>query len=330
MPMTLDDVAERAGVSRALVSRALNGGSRVSAGTRERILQAAQDLGYRPNLNARRLASRRTGTIGVLLADLHNPLFAELLDGFDEGLGDDREQVLLASGFREPQRERAAVDSFLAVQVDAIVLLGSQLPSSEIEELSRQTPTVAVGRPVRGVDSVVIDDAAGVRLVLEHLISLGHQRIAHIDGGHGARAASRRRAYTELMRSHGLTAHVQIHRGDYTEEAGEAGFQHIWYEAAPTAIFAANDLSALGVLSGARSKGVDVPAELSVVGFDDTTLARYGCVSLTTVGHPRTLMGALAAELVRSRLADPSKKPHGEVLIPSLVVRSTTAEPDRR
>lgn len=325
MPVTLEDVAAHAGVSRALVSLALRDSPRVAKQSRERALAAAAELGYRPNLNARRLASARTDTFGVLISDLHNPLFAEILDGLAEGMNGVPEELLLASGFRDPKKEAAAMESFLAHRVDAIVLVGVQVPSSEIQALAGAVPTVVVGRRIRGVDSVVIDDRLGARLVTEHLITLGHRRIAHVDGGKGAGSADRRRAYMDTMRASGLGQYIQTCTGQYTEEAGRAGFERLWRQPRPTAIFAASDLSALGVLSGARSAGVDVPAELSVAGFDNTTLARSGFVSLTTIDYPHTQLGEIVATLLNARLSDAAAKPSLTVLTPTLVPRATTS-----
>jgi len=325
VPVTLEDVAARAGVSRSLVSLALRGSPRVAKESRERVLAAAAELGYRPNLNARRLASTHTGTFGVLISDLHNPLFAEILDGLVAGMKGVPEEMLLASGFRDPERERAALESFLAHRVDAIVVVGVEIPASEIATVARSVPTVAVGRRVRGVDSVVIDDRLGASLVTEHLITLGHRRIAHVDGGKGNGAAARRRAYADTMRAHGLVEHIQICPGEYSEEAGRHAFERLWREPRPTAIFAANDQSALGVLSGARSAGVQVPNEVSVAGFDNITFARSDLVSLTTVDYPHTQLGEIVANLVKARLADNEAKPSVIVLTPTLLPRSTTA-----
>jgi DNA-binding LacI/PurR family transcriptional regulator len=329
VPVTLDDVAARVGVSRALVSMALRGSSRVAAHTRERVIAAAEELGYRPNLNARRLASARTDTVGVLIYDLHNPLFAEILDGLAAAMGGHPEQLILASGFRDPARETAAVESFLAHRVDAIVLIGTQMPSAEIHAYARSAPTVVVGRHIRGVDSVITDNATGARLVTEHLISLGHRNVAHIDGGTGLGAIARRRAYADTMRAHGLQQHIQICSGEYTEEAGRVGFERLWIRSRPTAIFAANDLCALGVLSGARAAGVAVPAELSVAGFDNTALVRSGFISLTTVDWPPVQAGEIAGELLQARLARElareTAKPRVITLTPKLVLRATTA-----
>ena len=164
MAVTMDDVAARAGVSRAAVSFALRNSPKVSAAQRAHIAQVAAELGYRPNINASRLASSRTGTIGVVFSDLHNVLYADTLDGFAGGLAGSSEQMLLASGFHDPTRERAAVESFLSHRVDGIALLGSQLTVAEIQELAREVPTVVAGRRVDAVYWVTVDDSAGAAL----------------------------------------------------------------------------------------------------------------------------------------------------------------------
>jgi DNA-binding LacI/PurR family transcriptional regulator len=304
---------------------ALRGSSRVAARSRERVFAAAEELGYRPNLNARRLASARTDTVGVLIYDLHNPLFAEILDGLAAAMGGRLEQLILASGFRDPAREAVAVESFLAHRVDAIVLIGTQMPSSQIHTYAQSAPTVVVGRRIRGVDSVVTDNAMGARLVTEHLISLGHRNVAHVDGGTGLGAAARRRVYIDTMRAHGLQQYINICPGEYTEEAGRSGFERLWSQSRPTAIFAANDMCAIGVLSGARAADVAIPADLSVAGFDNTALARSGFVSLTTVDWPPAQAGEIAGELLQTRLATDTAKPRVITLTPKLVARTTTS-----
>ena len=205
MAVTMDEVAARAGVSRAAVSFALRNSPKVSAAQRAHIERIAAELGYRRNINASRLASGSTGTIGLVFSDLHNVLYAEVLDGIADGLADGSEQLLLASGFHDPARERAAVEAFLSHRVDGMALLGSQLPGEEIQQLAREAPTVVAGRRVHGVDWVTVDDTAGAALATEHLIALGHRRIGHIDGGSGAGAALRREQFTATMRRHRLS-----------------------------------------------------------------------------------------------------------------------------
>lgn len=331
--VTLEDVAARAGVSRSLVSLALKGSTRVSATTRERILIAADELGYRPNLNARRLASHRSNTLGVMLADLHNSVYAEILDGFDANERRDPHphQLLLAAGFRDPERERTGLESLIAQQVDGILLMGPLSTSSFIQEISQQVPLVVIGRKVTSVDSVLVDDALGLRLAVEHLVSLGHRKIAHIDGGQGAGSATRRQAFQRAMREHGLESVMELVRGDYSEGGGRrAALQLLKGADPPTGIVAANDLSAIGVLAAARTAGLTVPEDLSVVGYDNTALAHNGYVDMTTVDYPRAEIGSIAWDLMAARIAPRSTRSGRTVTVdPALVVRSTTAPPTR-
>jgi len=329
--VTMDDVAARAGVSRAAVSFALRNSPKVSAAQRAHIAQVAAELGYRPNVNASRLASSSTGTIGVVFSDLHNLLYADALDGFAGALADSAEQMLLASGFHDPTRERAAVESFLSHRVDGIALLGSQLPVADIQQLAREVPTVVAGRRVDAVDWVAVDDTAGATLATEHLISLGHRRIAHIDGGGGAGAALRREQFLTTMRSHRLTRQATVADGDYTESGGRSAARQLLTAAhPPTAIFAANDLSALGVLAVTRSLRLSVPGDISVVGFDNTTIAQLDFVGLSTIDYARQEMGQRTLELLNSRIADPTQPARTMILTPTLITRTTTGPAQTR
>jgi DNA-binding LacI/PurR family transcriptional regulator len=324
--VTMDDVAARAGVSRAAVSLALRNSPKVSAARREQILQVAAELGYRPNINASRLARARTGTIGVVFSDLHNALYAEMLDGLAGALGDGPEQLLLASGFHDPDRERAAVEGFLSHRVDGLALLGSQLPTWEIQQLASEIPTVIAGRRVDGVDWVTVDDAAGAALATEHLITLGHRRIAHIDGGTGAGAVLRREQFQTTMRKHHLARQAIIANGDYTERTGHAAaLKLMTARRPPSAIFAANDSSALGVLAAARSGGLVVPTSISVIGFDNTTIAQSEFIGLSTIDYPRQEMGEQVLTLLKDRITDPSRPSSKVTLAPELIPRMTTA-----
>jgi len=267
----------------------------------------------------------------VVFSDLHNALYAEMLDGLAGALQDGSEQLLLASGFHDPDRERAAVEAFLSHRVDGLALLGSQLPAEEIQRLARETPTVIAGRPVDGVDWVTVDDVAGAALATEHLIALGHRRIAHIDGGTGAGGALRREQFLAAMREHGLGRHAVVVSGDYTERTGHsAALELLASRRPPSAIFAANDASALGVLSAARSRGIAVPGALAVIGFDNTTIAQSEFVGLSTINYPRQEMGEKVLALLRDRIADPHRAPREVTLAPELVARSTTAVPVAR
>ncbi len=268
----------------------------------------AAELGYRPNSNASRLARARTGTIGVVFSDLHNALYAEMLDGLAAALQGAPEQLLLASGFHDPERERAAVEAFLSHRVDGLALLGSQLYDSDIRGLADETSTVVAGRRLDGVDCETVDDSAGAALATGHVIALGYRRIAHIDGGHVAGVEHAPAYFLSTMREHRLDQQAVVVPGDYTERTGHAAaVELLARQQPPSAIFAANDASALGVLSAARSRGLAVPQSLAVIGFDNTTMAQSEFVGLSTIDYARQDMGGRTLRLLKERMTDSAR-----------------------
>jgi DNA-binding LacI/PurR family transcriptional regulator len=329
---TLEDVAARAGVSRALASLGLKDSSRVAAATRARIRSAADDLGYLPNLAARNLASHRTGTIGVLLNDLHNPFFAEVFDGIAAAAEGLDLQWVLTTARDVRSNEQRSIDALLAHRVDGVILVSTRLPATAAAAVAKSGPTVVVGRSMRSVmvDCVLTDDAAGCRLVVDHLVGLGHERIAHIDGGPGAGATARRRGFEGAMKRAGLADRATIVSGDFTEAAGVQGAQRLFRgRSRPTAVFAANDLVALGVLDHLGSSGVSVPDHVSVMGYDNTAVSRLTTVSLTTVDQSSPLLGSTAVAVLMDRLGGRTQQ-RIELLEPTLMQRQTTAPPPER
>jgi DNA-binding LacI/PurR family transcriptional regulator len=322
---TMEDVAERAGVSRALVSLVMRGSPKVSARAREAVESAARDLDYRPNLMARNLASRRTMTFGLMLNDLHNPFFSEVTDGVHRAADHHGYATIIATGRRDPDLERLAVDRLLDHRVDALLLFGPRLDLDHLEQAAARTPVVVVGRPSssKHLDSVNNDEAEGARLAVDHLVSLGHTAIVHVDGGNGAGAEPRRAGFLRAMSHHGLTGLVVP--GDFTEQSGLAAADAILdAKERPTAAFTANDVTAIGLMSALQQRGLRVPHDLSVVGYDNTALAALGSISLTTIDQPRLAMGLLAVETAIERLTAGRTRSRHHVLAPSLVVRSTT------
>jgi DNA-binding LacI/PurR family transcriptional regulator len=323
----MEDVAARVGVSRALVSLVMRGAPNVSDRSRRAVLAAADELGYRPNVLARNLASRRTSTIGLLLNDLHNPFFAEIADGVLEIAHEADHEVLIAAGERRASRELAAVESLLRFRPEGIIVVGPRLPASDLASTGRSVPVVAVGRAFRAhtIDTVVNDDAAGAAQAVRHLASLGHRAIVHVDGGPGAGARARRRGYERTMADLGLAAYTRTIHGDFTEESGVAAAESLLAGGdLPTAVFAANDLMAAGALDRLEDAGLDVPCDVSIVGYDNTFLAALSHMSLTTVDQPRAEMGRLAARALLARLDVANAPPVRHVVAPSLVVRGTT------
>ena len=227
-------------------------------------------------MNASRLARATASTYGVLLSDLHNPIMADILDGFAPADAQAPLDIYLASGFNDAARERASLDSFLSHRVAGAILVGSRLEVDQIQALAARIPIVVVGRNIAGVDCVLVDDARGGWLAADHLLKLGHRRLAHIDGGAGAGAQRRRDAFLRHCRSvRGASALVVA--GNYTQASGYAGAQQLFsQDNPPTAIFAANDLMALGALGAARERGLRAGVDFSLCGFDDIALAAYG------------------------------------------------------
>ncbi|OLF07898.1 LacI family DNA-binding transcriptional regulator [Actinophytocola xanthii] len=327
---TIQDVAARAGVSRALVSLVMRGSPKVSERRREAVLRAADELGYSPHLMARSLASRTSHVLGVMVSDLHNPFWAEVVDGLDARARAAGFELVINTGGRSPARERQALTGLLSFRPAGIALLGPVLPAAAISAAAAHTPLVLVSRSSRlsTVDTVNDDGRVGSALAVDHLVSLGHKEIAHIDGGNGSQSAPRRTGYLAAMRRHGLPPRVV--RGEYTEAAGAAAVRQLLEPAPPTAVLAANDLNAVGAISALEAAGLSVPRDVSVVGYDNTWLAALRHVALTTVDQPRDEMGQLAATALLQRVRDGRADPARHLLAPRLVVRRTTAAPRRR
>ena len=325
---TMDDVARRAGVSRALVSLALRGSAKVADSSRQAVLVAADELGYRPNLAARNLASKQTRTIGLIINDLHNPYFPGIADGAHDAVGRFGYRLLMNSAFLSPRDEIAAIEMFIDLQVDGVILTGGMASSKAIEHAAQAVPMIVVSRPLPSslLDTVNNDDYLGSTMVVEHLIALGHRHIAHISGGPAAGAPQRLAGYEDSVRAHGLERHVEI--GAFTEVSGVAAAQRILASGRPiTAIFAGNDLSALGVLDVLDAASRAVPHDISLVGYDNTSVGALRHIGLTSVEQQRHEQGVLAVTWLTERIEHGRTESVQRVVTPTLVVRGTTAPP---
>jgi DNA-binding LacI/PurR family transcriptional regulator len=327
---TIHDVAARAGVSKSLVSLVMRDAPQVSEVRRRAVLRAADELGYRPNAVARSLVRNRSNVLGIVLSDLHNPFFVEVVDGIEDEAISSHHRALFNTGSRTPGREAEALETLLQLRVDGVILAGTVLPPRAIVAAAENAPVALVARPSRWptIDSVTNDDRAGAGLAVDHLVSLGHRRIAHVDGGRGAGAADRRNGFIGRMRRHGLASDAVVVPGAFTEEGGATGVETILrMRPRPTAVFVANDLAAVGALGVLRDHGLRVPEDVSIVGYDNVSLAGLDHVDLTTIDQPRRDMGAEAVRLLLERLDGGRRQSRHVVIPPSLVVRGSTRAP---
>ena len=326
----LEDVAARVGMSPASVSMVLSNAPGPSAATRQRVLEAAAELGYRPDRTASLLARRRTHLVGVQLV-AGSAFHAELVEDLYEAAERQGYDVVLSAVTRT-RDERRATETLVDFRCEALVLLGPVAPAAQLAALGRQLPVVVIGRRVAtdAVDVVRSADADGVGQAVGHLAGLGHRSIAYVDGGRGTIAADRRRGYRTAMRRHGLAEHIRVLPGDHTEAAGARAARTLLDEGGelPTAVVAYNDHCALGLLDAFSRAGVEVPGLVSVVGYDDSSLSRLAHVNLTTVSQDARLQAEHAVAVAVERLEDGRRDGHREiVLAPHLVVRGTTGPP---
>lgn len=321
---TLEDVAARAGVSRALVSIVMRDAPGASDHTRERVKRAADDIGYRPDPRARRLRQHRSNLIGLTFA-AGQEFHAELVDGVyvaADALGYD----VVLSAVTPHRDELRAVRTLVDDRCEGLVLIGPQMRAGQLTDLASRMPVVVMTRRVRGVDAVRSDDVAGVIVGVEHLLGLRHRRILYLDGGAAPGAAERLRGYRRAAKDAGVPELVRP--GGLTEREGAAAAVTMLKTGdLPDAVFAFNDRCALGVMDVLIRAGISVPQQISVLGFDDSPLAGLAHIQLTTirqdsVGLADAAVGRLVALLDGG---DPGAAAADIVRKPTLVVRGSTA-----
>jgi DNA-binding LacI/PurR family transcriptional regulator len=326
--VTIRDICAEAGVSKGLVSMILNGTPGPSADTTARVLAIADRLGYRTNRTASLLARRRSRMLGVTMTP-SNPFHAELIEEIQR-VADLRHYEIGVSAVTASHGERQAIETLLDFRCEALFLLGSVLPAEELAELTAGVPAVSIGRTLElpGFDVVRTADGEGLRLVVDHLVGLGHRRIAHADGGGCFVSAQRRRAYLEAMEHHGLSPLI-LPGGD-TEPDGIRAAEALDPAAGVTAIVAYNDRCAIGVLDHLDRAGITVPGQMSVTGYDNSFLAQLRRLDLTTVSQEPREQARLAVEATIERLDGQRTEAREIVLEPHLVVRGSTAKPPAR
>lgn len=329
---TIRSVADHAGVSKSLVSRVLRGSPHVSPDKKRAVEEAIKALGYRPNGAARSLSERRTRAIGVVVNDLSQPWIVDFLEGVNATLSQSDMHMFVGDGRLDRRADERLMRAFMEMRVDGLILAGTMPESTTITEAASSLPTAVGGSrdfTLPNVDVIAEDDYRGAELALQHLIDLGHQRIAHIAGNHAAVFQLRRQAYEDIMRDHGYEQHILVEGCDTTEDGGYRAAVRLLSrtQPRPTAIFVANDPACVGTLSAATELGLSVPRDLSLVSFDNSHLAKIRHVSLTSVDIGASEVGQRTTRALLDRIADPNRPAIEYLVTPTLEVRGSSGPP---
>lgn len=335
--MRIKDVAREAGVSTATVSHVLNQTRFVSAETRERVMQAIERCNYYPNANARSLASGRSNTLGLLISDISNPFFPELVKSIETAASERGYDVILSNTDYDAERTLKSVRRFIERKVAGVALMTSELDGGLIEELARcHVPVVFldIGSAGLCMSNIVVNYEAGIGEAINHLVWLGHRRIAYLGGPRRLRSAAKRlEAFLQSMANHLPGAgSPAVYEGDFRLDGGRREAQALLAAPElPTAVVVANDMMALGVMQECRSRGLRVPDDISIVGFDDIAFAALSNPPLTTVCLPRSELGRKAVEALLAIDEHPEQQGVELHVSTHLLLRDSTAPaPDSR
>ena len=337
---TLQDVAERAGVSKSLVSLVMRGEPMVREEKRQRVVQAAEELGYQVRVRSRApVDERSTSTVGLLVADLRNPLLVDVVEQATSVLDDAGFTSVLttlatpAGSSSNRRLALGAVDALKDLRVRALLIVGSVPEGDALAHLTSGIAVVVTAAHAEGLRADVVrnDDRLGMRLVIDYLVACGHRAIAHLGGLGGGTAQERLAGYRDAMQHHGLTTEIVTAGADFTEDSGYRGAAQLLRRGhRVTAITAVNDLAAVGALSAAADAGLRIPRDLAVTGYEDTLLAAIRQVSLTSVNPDSAGMGALAARCLLRRIDTPGRDTEQHLLPPRLATRFSSNPPSER
>ena len=336
--MNIRAVAARARVSTATVSRVINGTAKVSPESTERVREAIEALNFYPDISARTMGSGRSGLYGLIISDITNPYFPELVKAFEDIAVEHGQDVLIANTDYDAKRMESCVIRMLQRKVDGVAIMTSEMEDRLIHSFShRKIPMVFMDTPMglRGVSTVRVDYAAGVNQAVDHLFSFDHQHIAFISGPLSLNSARvRSEAFTKALRQHGLAGEPHLmEEGHHRVEGGHAAMLRILKSGKrPTAVMASNDLTAIGAMGAIHESGLRIPEDISVIGFDDIELSGYTQPALTTVQVPRRELAATAFRSLfdrRDEVARKTVRTREHVIQPRLVVRRSTARPRR-
>ena len=328
--MDIREIAKRARVSTATVSRVINRIPTVDPQLAKRVFSVVDGLGYYPNTQARALVSGRSRILGLIISDLTNPFFPEIVQGFEQIAAQHHYEILLTSTGNDPARMETAVRRMLERRVEGVAIMTFGMEEVLLEDLKlRKVPLVFVdvGPSRPRVSNIRIDYLHGIRQAVQHLAALGHRRIAFISGPlHLKSARARKEAFLAAMKEKGLEAPSKLMvEGTHTIEGGIAAFGRLLATPRPTAILCSNDMTAIGVMRKAYEEGIRIPKDLSVIGFDDIRLAQFVLPALTTIQMSQAELARLAFEALLAELGRevPSRTGTEYVLKTQLVVRES-------
>ena len=338
MPITIKDIAKEAGVSHSTVSRALRGSSLISEDTTIHIRETALKLGYLPSAAARSLKTNRSQALGVIVSNIDDPYFSEILQGIEEVAQGDNYSMFMAASQRDPEREGTIIQSMRQHRVDGVIICSTTFSDEQSRHFSKYDIPIVVVNNQAAEDyrySIYHDDVDGSRQLTRHLIELGHRKIAYLGNSHSGRTTLDRLAgFRQEMESNGLSIPANyIHEIPGSEpEKGKLAVDHfLELSDRPTAMVCFNDMMAIGMLKNLQQRGVRVPVEFSITGFDNIVFSNYTNPPLTTFDQPKRFIGQKAAELILSLLDSTSKTSVPEqkiqVLKGNLLVRESTAPP---
>lgn len=338
-PVTINEVAREAGVSVATVSRVIRDHPDVSEKTRARTQEVIRRLHYRPSALARALVSNRSNTVGLMVADIGNPFFSQLAKSVESAAYALGVRTILCNTSDDPDRELSYLDELLSNRVDGVIQASHYIDSPLIKAaMDNGVNVIAVNRPAfgHGIDTVVLDNLAGARMATQHLIDLGHTRIAHIQGpDFSTNVPERRAGYEAALAANGIPFDDRLVFGGPWEHSTpvEAVHQFVRLQDPPTAVFAADDMFAMVAFGAFLEEGLSVPDDVSIVGFDGTAFANLSMLSLTTIAQDIDYVGSRAVEILIERKSSGLSQSAGsspvinEVLPPQLVVRRSTSRP---
>src|SRR3954447_9985318 len=331
--MNIKAVAAKAGVSTATVSRTINGHQSVTPETADTVLRAIRALGYYPNRQARTLVSGRSHTFGLIISDIANPFFPELVKSFEQAALARKYDVAVANTSYDSHRLRSAVERMLERRVDGVAVMTSEFDRRMIGELSRRGIPIVfldVGTVQKRISNILVDYENGIRQAVQHVYELGHRRIGFISGPLRLKSAEMRRvAFEKCLRECGLVPSPKLFReGNHRVDGGQQAMEPLLnVKEPPTAVLASNDLTAIGAMRAAHALDLEVPRDLSIIGFDDIELCEFTHPQLTTVRLSREELGRAACDALTRAAENPEAKGHELGVTTQLVLRNSTAPP---